>query len=117
MKRATDYLWRRMNRLDSQSSTPHRDTPSPLFLSVQDADHVYHDSGRKKVYVPGGEGFNSVLEQVDPDHYLAKVPSTLGAHAADIWQGKNRDLTDFSWPSRRELTMVLKRGFTQFRTK
>ena len=58
---------------------------------VQDADDVYYDSGRKRVYVPGGEGYISVFQQVDPDHYrlLAKVPSTLGARTAGYF-GKGR---------------------------
>lgn len=51
---------------------------------VQDADDTYYDAGRKRIYVPGGEGFISVFEQIDADHYrlLAKVPSTLGARTA-----------------------------------
>ena len=58
---------------------------------VQDADDVYYDSGRKRIYVPGGEGFISVFQQVDPDHYqlLARVPSTLGARTAGYF-GKGR---------------------------
>jgi WD40 repeat protein len=51
---------------------------------VQDADEVYFDSGRRRIYIPGGEGYISVFQQTDPDHYhfLAKVPSTLGARTA-----------------------------------
>jgi hypothetical protein len=51
---------------------------------VQDADDVYFDSGRKRIYVPGGEGYISVFQQSDPDHYhpLAKVASTLGGRTA-----------------------------------
>jgi len=58
---------------------------------VRDADDVYFDSARKRVYVPGGEGYISVFQQVDPDHYrlLAKVPSTLGARTAGYF-GKGR---------------------------
>jgi sugar lactone lactonase YvrE len=54
------------------------------FPCVQDADDVYYDSGRKRIYVPGGEGYISVFQQADADHYqlLAKVPSTLGARTA-----------------------------------
>jgi hypothetical protein len=59
--------------------------------SVQDADDVYYDSARKRIYVPGGEGYISVFQQTDPDHYqlLAKVPSTLGARTAGYF-GKGR---------------------------
>jgi hypothetical protein len=51
---------------------------------VQDADEVYFDSARKRIYIPGGEGYISVFQQTDPDHYrlLSKVPSTLGARTA-----------------------------------
>jgi len=51
---------------------------------VQDADDVYYDAGRKRIYVPGGEGYISVFQMNDPDHYqlLSKVPSTLGARTA-----------------------------------
>ena len=54
------------------------------FPCVQDADDVYYDSGRKRIYIPGGEGYISVFQQTDADHYqlLAKVPSTLGARTA-----------------------------------
>lgn len=51
---------------------------------VQDADDIYYDSARKRIYISGGEGFISVFQQADPDHYslLAKVPSTLGARTS-----------------------------------
>ena len=58
---------------------------------VQDADDVYYDSARKRIYVPGGEGYISVFQQMDEDHYqlLAKIPSTLGARTAGYF-GKGR---------------------------
>jgi DNA-binding beta-propeller fold protein YncE len=58
---------------------------------VQDADEVYYDAGRKRIYIPGGEGYISVFQQTDPDHYqlLAKVSSTLGARTAGYF-GKGR---------------------------
>jgi DNA-binding beta-propeller fold protein YncE len=58
---------------------------------VQDADEVYYDAGRKRIYIPGGEGYISVFQQTDPDHYqlLAKVSSTLGARSAGYF-GKGR---------------------------
>lgn len=62
-----------------------------ILPCVQDADDTYYDAGRKRIYVPGGEGFISVFEQTDADHYrlLAKVPSTLGARTAGYF-GKGR---------------------------
>jgi len=52
--------------------------------SVQDADDVYFDASRKRIYISGGEGFIYVFQQADPDHYslLAKVSSTLGARTS-----------------------------------
>jgi len=38
---------------------PHR----AEFPCVQDADDVYYDSGRKRIYIPGGEGYISVFQQ------------------------------------------------------
>src|SRR5207302_672998 len=48
---------------------------------VSDADDLYYDAGRKRIYVPGGEGFISVIQQIDADHYrpLAKIPTPVGA--------------------------------------
>src|SRR5580700_2908252 len=45
---------------------------------VNDADDLYYDAGRKRIYVPGGEGFLSVIQQTDADHYqaLARIPTT-----------------------------------------
>lgn len=58
---------------------------------VQDADDLYYDSGRRRIYVPGGEGYISVFQQADPDHYSlsARVPSTLGARTAGYF-GKGK---------------------------
>lgn len=59
--------------------------------TVQDADDLYYDSARKRVYISGGEGHISVFQQDDPDHYrlLAKVHSSLGARTAGYF-GKGR---------------------------
>src|SRR5260370_39681695 len=56
---------------------------------VNDADDLYYDSGRRRIYVPGGEGFISVVQQTDPDHYqfLAKIPTTVGARTG-LWYEK-----------------------------
>ncbi len=58
---------------------------------VQDTDDLYYDALRKRIYVAGGEGFISVFQQKDRDHYqlLAKVPSALGARTAGYF-GKGR---------------------------
>src|SRR6516164_11514104 len=56
---------------------------------VNDADDLYYDSGRKRVYVPGGEGLISVIQQADANHYqsLANVPTTVGARTG-LWVRK-----------------------------
>ncbi len=58
---------------------------------VQDADDVYYDSGRKRIYASGGEGYISVFQQTDADHYrlLANVPSALGARTSGYF-GKGK---------------------------
>jgi len=80
------------HRLFVASRTPPRlavfDTDSGQMLaalpSVQDSDDLYFDSARRRIYVVGGEGYISVFQQKDADHYqlLAKVPSSLGARTA-----------------------------------
>jgi DNA-binding beta-propeller fold protein YncE len=43
-------------------------------------DDVYYDAERKRIYALGGEGFISVVQQNDPDHYTlsANIPSAVG---------------------------------------
>jgi hypothetical protein len=59
--------------------------------TVQDSDDLYYDSARGRVYVPGGEGYISVYQQDDADHYklLAKVQTAIGARSAGYF-GKGR---------------------------
>ena len=61
------------------------------LATVQDSDDLYYDSARKRLYVVGGEGYISVYQQDDADHYrlLAKVKSALGARTAGYF-GKGR---------------------------
>lgn len=51
---------------------------------VQDADDIYYDSARKRIYISGGEGYISVFQQADTNHYslVVKVPSALGARTS-----------------------------------
>lgn len=59
--------------------------------TVQDSDDLYYDAARKRVYIPGGEGYISVFQQDDADHYrlLAKVQTAIGARTAGYF-GKGR---------------------------
>lgn len=87
------------HRLFVATRTPPRlavfDTNSGRLIAalptVQDADDLYYDSARKRLYIPGGEGYISVFRQDDADHYqpLAKVHSAVGARTAGYF-GKGR---------------------------
>ena len=70
--------------LDSESGATVASIPC-----VNDADDLYYDAGRKRIYVPGGEGYISVIQQNDADHYqpLAKIPTTVGARTG-LWYEK-----------------------------
>lgn len=48
------------------------------------ADDVAFDKENHRIYVPGGVGFISVIQQKDADHYelIAKVPTAAGAKTA-----------------------------------
>lgn len=70
--------------LDSESGTMVASVPC-----VNDSDDVYYDTARKRIYIPGGEGFIAVVQQIDADHYqsLAKIPTTIGARTG-LWYEK-----------------------------
>ena len=59
---------------------------------VNDADDLYYDAGRKRIYVPGGEGFISVIQQMDTDHYqsVAKIPTMVGARTGLWYEQRDR---------------------------
>ena len=48
---------------------------------VGDTDDLFHDAAKTRLYVIGGEGFITVLEQQDADHYrqVQKIPTAAGA--------------------------------------
>lgn len=52
--------------------------------AVGDADNVFYDRKRKRVYVSGGEGFLDVFDQRDADHYIriAHLPTAPGARTS-----------------------------------
>jgi len=51
---------------------------------VGDTDDLFYDATLRRLYVSGGEGFLSVFQQQDPDHYtdLAKIPTAAGARTS-----------------------------------
>jgi DNA-binding beta-propeller fold protein YncE len=72
--------------------------------SVQDMDDLYFDADRKRIYMPGGEGFIDVFQMTDPDHYrlLTKIPTALGARTAGYFgkAGKGFDRFYLAVPAR-----------------
>jgi hypothetical protein len=51
---------------------------------VGDADDLFFDAARHRIYISGGEGFFSVVEQRNPNHYedVARVPTAAGARTS-----------------------------------
>ncbi|TAM80058.1 MAG: YncE family protein [Acidobacteria bacterium] len=49
-----------------------------------DADDVYYDGARRRIYVSGGQGIISVVNQLDADHYRLRenVPTAPGARTS-----------------------------------
>ena len=52
--------------------------------SPGDADDIFYDSSRGRVYISGGEGFLGIFQQDDPDLYksIAKIPTAAGARTS-----------------------------------
>jgi DNA-binding beta-propeller fold protein YncE len=59
---------------------------------VGDTDDLFYDAPRKRIYVAGGEGAISVLEQRDADHYVpaGRIPTAPGARTAYFAADWNR---------------------------
>lgn len=57
-----------------------------------ECDDVFFDAGRKRIYVIGAEGFISVFQQNDPDHYslVANVPSAIGVRTGYFFSKRDR---------------------------
>jgi DNA-binding beta-propeller fold protein YncE len=83
----------RLAVFDTQSG--HMVTALP---SVQDADDLYYDAGRKRIYMAGGEGFIYAFQQKDPDQYqlITKISTALGARTAGYF-GKGKKSFDRFW--------------------
>jgi WD40 repeat protein len=49
-----------------------------------DTDDMWYDADRKRIYIPSGEGFIFVYQQIDPDRYqrIAKIPTAIGARTS-----------------------------------
>ncbi|MGH9345217.1 MAG: YncE family protein, partial [Terriglobia bacterium] len=51
---------------------------------VGDADDMWYDAAHKHIYISGGGGFISVIEQEDVNHYqrIAQIKTVLGARTS-----------------------------------
>jgi hypothetical protein len=87
--------------------------------SNQDADDLYYDAARKRIYVAGGEGLIYVFQQKDPDHYqlLVKISSALGARTAGYFGKGKRVSTVFGSQCPLVPSTVPKFGSTPCKTK
>jgi hypothetical protein len=75
-----------------------------VLPSVQDSDDLYFDADRKRIYMPGGEGFIYAFQMTDPEHYrlLDRIPTAIGAKTAGYYgkQGKGFDRFYLAVPAR-----------------
>lgn len=57
-----------------------------------ECDDVYFDANRKRIYVIGGEGFISAIEQKDPNHceLIENVPSSIGVRTGYLFSKRDR---------------------------
>jgi DNA-binding beta-propeller fold protein YncE len=90
-----------LNEEDHRLFTVTRKTPMLVVFDTQtgnevarlraagECDDVFFDASRKRIYVIGGEGIISVIEQKDPDHYelISNVPTTIGVRTG-YWYAK-----------------------------
>jgi outer membrane protein assembly factor BamB len=60
--------------------------------TVGDMDDLFYDAARRRVYIPGGEGFIAAFQQKDPDHYvlLDKAPTSIGTRTGTYCVGRDR---------------------------
>ena len=93
-----------LNEEDHRLFTITRKTPMMVVLNTQtgtevarlraagECDDVYFDGSRKRIYVIGAEGFISVFQQNDPDHYelVANVPSGIGIRTGYYFTRRDR---------------------------
>ena len=62
------------------------------FRAAGECDDVFFDVSRKRIYVIGAEGFISVFQEKDPDHYelLANVPTGIGIRTGYFFVKRDR---------------------------
>jgi DNA-binding beta-propeller fold protein YncE len=93
-----------LNAEDHRLFTVTRKTPMLVVLDTQtgnevarlraagECDDVFFDATRKRIYIIGGEGVISVIQQTDPDHYelVANVPSSVGVRTGYFFAKRDR---------------------------
>jgi hypothetical protein len=93
-----------LNEVDHRLFTITRKTPMMVVLNTEtgtevarlraagECDDVFFDASRKRIYVIGAEGFISVFQQNDPDHYelIANVPSGIGIRTGFFFTRRDR---------------------------
>jgi DNA-binding beta-propeller fold protein YncE len=93
-----------LNEEDHRLFTVARKDPTLVVLDTGDGrevarvpvagecDDVYFDSERKRIYVIGAEGFISVVQEKDPDHYelIQNVPTTVGVRTGIFLPKRDR---------------------------
>src|ERR1700736_3012184 len=93
-----------LNEDDHRLFTITRKIPMMVVLDTQsgkevarlraagECDDVFFDTGRKRIYVIGGEGIISVFQQNDPDHFelVANVPSAVGIRTGYYYAKRDR---------------------------
>jgi DNA-binding beta-propeller fold protein YncE len=62
------------------------------FDTVQDADDLFYDASRKRIYVSGGEGFLDVIGEPAPSTFarIARVTTAPGARTSLFVADQNR---------------------------
>lgn len=93
-----------LDEADHRLFTITRKTPMMVVLNTEtgaevtrlraagECDDVYFDASRKRIYAIGAEGFISVFQQNDPDHYseVARVPSGIGIRTGYFFAKRDR---------------------------
>jgi DNA-binding beta-propeller fold protein YncE len=62
---------------ESGKAVAHLDSPG-------DADDIFYDNSRRRIYVSGGDGSIGIFQQNDADHYktMTKIPTASGARTS-----------------------------------
>jgi hypothetical protein len=93
-----------LNEEDHRLFTITRKTPMLVVFNTEtgaevarmqaagEGDDVFFDASRKRIYEIGGEGFISVFQQNDPDHYelLASIPTGIGIRTGYFFTKRDR---------------------------